>query len=261
MADSASLYRQLLQRDRAIALSLLLGLCALAWWYLLRGAGMDMTAMDHAGMPMAWTPAYAGIIFIMWWVMMLAMMLPSALPMILLYGLISRRLAAQGRVAVPNSLFALGYLSTWGIFSLAATGLQWQLDRLTLLSPMLASRSLWLGGLLLVGAGVWQLTPLKQACLRHCRGPVDFLTRHWRPGPAGAWHMGLLHGLYCLGCCWVLMSLLFYGGIMNLYWIIGLSLYVMLEKFTPPRWPLSRHSGLLLIGWGAGVLSRAAGLI
>lgn len=253
--------RLLLRRDRWFGLGALILFTILAWLYLVDGAGMEMggsqALTDMAGRmatPQPWTPSYALLVFVMWWVMMVAMMLPSAAPMILLFGLVRRRHAERGGGVASTWIFALGYLTVWGAFSLLATGLQWRLDRLAVMSPMMVTTSTVLGGTILLAAGVYQLTPLKDACLRHCRGPVEFLASHWRPGASGAWRMGVEHGLFCLGCCWVLMALLFYGGVMNLYWIIGLTLYVLLEKLLPRGRLLSRLGGLGLIVWGMVVL-------
>ena len=155
--------------------------------------------------------------------MMAAMMLPSAAPILLLFARINRKEKSAGRPFIPTGIFAAGYLVAWGGFSALATGLQWALERLGLLSPMMATTSYWLGGAILLAAGVWQLTPIKGICLRHCRSPMGFLVQSWRPGRGGAFRMGLEHGSFCLGCCWFLMGLLFFGGIMNLFWIIGLA--------------------------------------
>jgi predicted metal-binding membrane protein len=185
--------------------------------------------------------------------MMVAMMLPSAAPMILLYAAVNRKAHERGAPFVPTGVFAVGYLATWGVFSLLAVTLQWGLERTALLSSMMASTSLVLGGLLLIAAGAWQLTPLKHACLKHCRSPLHFLSHHWRKGRGGAFRMGVEHGAFCLGCCWFLMGLLFYGGVMNLYWIVGLAAYVLLEKTVPAGHWLGSAAGVGLIAWG-GVL-------
>jgi len=168
--------------------------------------------------PPIWTPGYAALMFFMWWAMMVAMMLPSSAPMILLFATVNRKQHARAGPFVPPAVFAGAYLVTWGGFSLVAVGLQWTLQRLSWLSPAMASTSSVLGGLLLLAAGLYQLTPIKQACLRHCRHPITFLTSHWRRGTAGAVRMGFEHGAFCVGCCWFLIGLLFVGGIMNLYW-------------------------------------------
>jgi len=205
-------------------------------------------------MPMPWSAGYALLVFFMWWIMMVAMMLPGAAPMILLFARVNRSSRAAGAPTVSTALFALGYLAAWGGFSLLATGAHWLLEQSGFLSPEMASRNRLFGGLLLVAAGVYQMTPWKHACLRHCRGPLDFVTRYWRPGPKGALQMGLRHGALCVGCCWVVMGLLFYGGVMNLYWITGIALLVLLEKILPGGDRLGYLSGGAFIAWGVGVM-------
>jgi predicted metal-binding membrane protein len=267
-----------LERDRLLVILGLVTVIVLAWAYILLGAGMDMSAMDmerhgsgmsaqqdhgkamhgaHAAMlsPAVWTPAYAGLMFVMWWVMMVAMMLPSASPMILLFARIQRSQQAKGAPFVPTSVFAAGYLVVWGGFSVLAAGTQWGLERAGLLSAMLSSTSGLFGGMLLLAAGLYQLTPLKQACLRNCRSPLQFIMHHWRQGSVGAWRMGIAHGVFCLGCCWLLMGLLFVGGVMNLYWIIGLAVFVLLEKTLPAKHWLGALTGMGLFVWGGWLLA------
>lgn len=248
-----------LKRDRAVLVAGLVAIVALAWGWLLAGAGMEMSPVEMTGMagmdgwlmePAVWSPAYAGLIFAMWWIMMVAMMLPGAAPTVLLFARVNRADKAAGSPAVPTALFVAGYLLVWGGFGAAATALQWGLESVRLLSPMLDTTNRWLGGGILIAAGAWQLTPLKAVCLDHCRTPLGFLIGHWRPGRLGALGMGLVHGAYCLGCCWFLMALLFFGGVMNLYWITGLAIYVLLEKTIPHgRW-LSQAAGIALVAWG-----------
>ncbi|MBA3564398.1 MAG: DUF2182 domain-containing protein [Gammaproteobacteria bacterium] len=252
-----SIVESVVRRDRAVVLGGLITVIALAWAWLLAGAGMDMSSpMD---MPMAWTPTYALLMFVMWWIMMIAMMLPSAVPMLLFFAAANRKWRSQGAPFVPTGVFGAGYLLAWSGFSLAATGLQWWLETIGLLSAMeMSSVSVAFGGGLLIAAGIYQLTPLKHACLRQCRSPLEFVTTHWRRGHGGALRMGALHGLYCLGCCWVLMGLLFYGGVMNLYWIIGLAALVLLEKGAPAGHWLGYASGAGLILWGAALLVSLA---
>jgi predicted metal-binding membrane protein len=248
---------RLLKRDRHIVIGGLVFVSVASWLYILTGAGMDMGEMasksggDVMAMKPAWTPAYFGLMLAMWWVMMVAMMLPSAAPMLLLFARVNRKDKAAGSPLMPTGAFATGYLIAWGGFSVLAAGLQWALEAARLMTPMLKTANVWLGAAILVGAGIWQLTPLKTMRLRHCRSPLGFLMNNWRPGRLGALRMGLEHGAYCLGCCWVLMALLFFGGVMNLYWIVGLAIFVLLEKIIPLGHWLGRVAGVVLIGWGA----------
>jgi predicted metal-binding membrane protein len=247
---NASPLEAIVKRDRAVVLGGLGLVILLSWLYILAGAGMDM-AMG----PVAWTPGYAALMLAMWWVMMVAMMLPGAAPMILMFAAVNRKQRAKGQPWVETGVFAAGYLLAWGGFSAAAVALQWGLSTAGLLSPAMATTGAMLGGVLLLAAGVWQMTPLKHACLRHCRSPMHFMLYRWRDGRRGAVAMGLEHGGFCLGCCWVLMALLFYGGVMNLAWIAGLALYVLAEKLLPagPRFAWITGAGLIL--WGAIVLA------
>jgi predicted metal-binding membrane protein len=259
MRAGARLRKALLRRDRWVIAAGLIAIIVLAWSWLLSGAGMEMSAVEMTAMagmdgwlmePAVWTPAYAGLIFAMWWVMMVAMMLPSAAPMLLLFARVHRKAHANAAPWVPAALFAAGYLIAWGGFSLAATALQWGLESARWLSPMLETTSRWLGAGILVAAGLWQLTPLKAKCLGHCRTPLSFLVGRWRAGPVGAVRMGLEHGAFCLGCCWFLMALLFFGGVMNLYWIVGIAVFVLLEKTIPLGHWLARVTGVALVVWG-----------
>lgn len=285
-----SAVERLLKRDRVIVAAALSLIVAASWAYLLAGAGMDMPDSRIASLPMApgasspdpagdiaamlgdaaraiatpagWTPGYAALMFLMWWIMMVAMMIPGAAPVVLLHAALARRSTLRaGASGAPwaTVAFTLGYLAAWGAFSAVAVAFQWGFESAGLLSPrMLDSTSTAFAAGILLLAGAYQLTPLKQACLRHCRGPVAFLTRHWRKGTAGAFGMGLRHGAFCLGCCWALMALLFFGGIMNLYWIVGLALFVMIEKTLPRGVGIGRGAGAALLA-GGGMLLVAAG--
>jgi len=230
-------------------------------------SGLDMTrlalfphlqAESMPGMqpaPFAWASAIA-----MWWVMMIAMMTPSAAPLILLYGRVLRH-AQPGRSGddayAPPALLAAGYLLVWLGFSVGATALQRLLQPSGLISPMMLwSKSAALSAAVLAAAGFYQLSPLKRACLRHCRGPVEFLTTYWRPGPLGALALGLRHGAWCVGCCSVLMALLFVGGLMNLAWIAALTLLVLVEKLAPAGPVVSRIAGVVLLLWAGATLLR-----
>ena len=201
--------------------------------------------------------AYALLLFVMWWTMMMAMMLPSATPAILTFATLNRKFSVRGATAVPLGVFVLGYILIWTVFSAAAVALQLLFQDVIALNMMMAVTSAVVGGALLIAAGLYQLSPLKAACLRKCQSPLLFLGRNWQQGNAGALRMGLLHGLYCLGCCWVLMGLLFYGGVMEVRWIVGLALYVAVEKLVPAGNKLSQFAGLLLVGWGIWFLYSA----
>jgi predicted metal-binding membrane protein len=259
--------KALLRHDRLVLVAALAAIVAMAWGWLLAGAGMEMGAVEMTAMagmdgrlmrPAVWTPPYAALIFSMWWVMMVAMMLPSAAPMLLLFARVNRKDKAAPATLAPTVLFAAGYLLAWGGFCALATALQWSLESARLLSPMLATTSHWLGAGILLAAGFWQLTPFKGLCLRHCRTPLGFLIGSWRAGRFGALRMGLRHGAYCLGCCWFLMALLFFGGVMNLYWITGLAVFVLLEKTIPLGHWLCRAAGIALVAWGAVLATQAA---
>ncbi len=258
----AGLVYGLLRHDRAVVAAGLAAVVAIAWLYLLLGAGLDMDAMGPGGggmmaMAPAWTPGYATLIFLMWAIMMAAMMLPSAAPTILLAAALAGKTAATGRGASRAAAFGLGYLLVWVGFSLAATLLQWGLSRLGMLSPAMASRSTVVAGLILVAAGLYQWTPLKQACLVHCRSPLELLVRYGRMGFRQMVGGGIRHGAFCLGCCWMLMALLFVGGLMNLLWIAGLALLVLIEKTLPWGLWASRLTGVALAIWGMAMLASA----
>lgn len=246
-----------LQRDRVVVLGALLTVVALAWAYLLLGGGVQMEKMDMGGghmmaMPPEWSLGYAAIIFAMWAVMMLAMMLPSAAPVILLAAALDRsRGAGPGR----STLFASGYLIVWFSFSVLATALQWGLDIAGLLSQTMSIANRILAAAVLLAAGIYQWTPLKQTCLTRCRSPIELLVRYWGQGKLGAILAGMRHGLFCLGCCWMLMALLFVGGLMNLAWIAALALLVLIEKTLPWGGRMSRLAGIAFIAWGAGALA------
>ena len=203
--------------------------------------------------PWSWLDAW--LMFLMWAVMMVAMMLPSASPMILLY----QRIACQKmrRPQLSVALFVSGYLLVWTAFSAIATAAQWALREIGLVNDMMVSSNALLSGTLLLTAGAYQLSPLKQTCLKHCQAPFTFIMQHWRSGQKGAFVMGLHHGAYCLGCCWLVMALLFVGGVMNLLWIALLALVVLLEKILPGTW-LAHALGWILIV--AGTWQLWAGL-
>lgn len=258
---------RLARNDTAVVIGAVAVIVFLSALYTIFGLGMQMSAIDMTrmagplGRPMsmgagpAWTPAYALLVFLMWWIMMIAMMTPSAAPMLLLYTAVKRSGPEAPRAARLSLLFLAGYLLAWAAFSVIAATLQFAAETAGLVSGrMMTLRSPGFAGAVLLAAGLYQLTPLKQACLRHCRAPAHFLSAHRRPGATGALRMGAHHGLYCLGCCWALMALLFVGGIMNLYWIAGLALYVLAEKLAPNARLFSRVTGVALIAAGLALL-------
>ena len=242
--------------ERLAVAVILVAVAVLSWIYVLVGADMNLM-MAMTGAPLdssAWVNVAA--VVAAWSAMMLAMMLPSAIPMLLFFHMILQR-RAVANAWVRLSVFALGYLVIWTGFSAVATLVQLALDRLRLLSPAMAVASpLAVGGLILI-SGLYQFTASKHGCLRHCASPLDFIIKHWRSGSNGAFIMGLRHGSYCLGCCWALMALLFAGGMMNLAWIGGLSLYVLVEKALPAHNQPRLASGLALVLWGTMAIWRA----
>ena len=249
-------------RERFIALASLLGVVVLAWLHLWNEAarmepmpmGTTAAAMESMSMQQVWSIDSFLLTFLMWSIMMVGMMLPSVAPTVLIYAGIARKAASDGQYVAAVGWFVIGYLLAWVGFSAAATALQWQLDEAMLLSPMMASSSAAFGASLLIAAGVYQFLPIKDACLTHCRSPVHFISAHWRAGSSGAVRMGLHHGAYCLGCCWVLMGLLFLGGVMNLLWIAAITGFVLLEKLLDfGRWT-SRLSGAAMASAGVWLL-------
>jgi len=230
------------------------GLVALLCWAWIVPMARDMygSMSGPAAWMMTdrWDVTHLALLFAMWVVMMIGMMLPSAAPTLLLYATVLRKTAPAARVHAQVYSFAAGYLAIWSLFSLIATVLQRLFSDMLLLSPMMELQTRTGAGVLLMIAGAYQLTPLKRTCLDSCRGPVEFIMRHWQSGKAGALRMGLTHGVHCLGCCWALMLLLFAGGIMNLWVIAALTLFVLLEKLAPRGAQGGRLSGVLLIALG-----------
>jgi predicted metal-binding membrane protein len=272
-ASGQTLVERLARRDRWIVAAGLALICLLAWCYVLAGSGTGMSvasmttwqfpppvpAATHAP---AWGLAQWIVVLLMWWIMMIAMMVPSAAPMILLFARVYRHAPGRDRAyssIAPTAAFAAGYLLAWLGFSALAAALHWGLERSGLVDHM----SMWstvdaLSGSFLLVAGAWQLSPFKNACLRQCRSPAAFLSAHWRKSRLGAARMGALHGLYCVGCCWSLMLLLFVGGVMNVLWIAALAILVLLEKLHRyGRW-IARGGGVLMVAAGAYLLLNGA---
>ncbi|MER8571988.1 DUF2182 domain-containing protein [Mesorhizobium sp. M1338] len=283
MTDTA--LEAVLRRDRAVVTAALVVIAVLAWAYVLwlaahmvmpgsplpDSAGSDMAGVDMSnmgGMDMgatvapgfrAWASADFAFIFTMWAVMMVGMMTPSVAPMLLLYAGVARKARADGRPIASTGWFFAGYLAVWVVFSIVATGAQWLLARLALLDPSMATDSAILGGLVLIAAGLYQWTPMKGVCLRQCQAPIAFLASHggFRSTPLGALRLGVDHGAYCLGCCWALMALLFVGGVMNVLWIAGIAILVLLEKTVPTGQLIPRVSGALMAAIGTWLVFRA----
>lgn len=237
------------RRERYGAVALMIVVTILGWAFLL------LSPFGASGMPMNanWGIGTVVAVFLMWGVMMAAMMMPSAMPMVLTFVRLASRSTGAGRAAM---LFGLAYLAVWSAFSGLATGIHWGLQASGILSPMMVSRSLGLTAAILLVAGLFQFSPLKASCLTRCRDPMTFLMSEWRSGPAGAWVMGLRHGVFCVGCCWALMGVLFVVGVMNLPWVALIAVLVALEKMAPHGVMVARLNGVAMMA--AGVLTLAS---
>ena len=239
--------------DRAVVVTGLVLITGLSWtymWYLAR----DPMAMCKANM-MPWNAGDLLAMFAMWAVMMVAMMVPSASPMILAFAGVNRKRRQQSLPYVPTGAFLMGYIVTWTGFSAVATLAEEALHSAALLSSMMVATSGVFGGVLLLAAGLFQWMPFKNSCLRHCRSPLGFILTEWREGAWGAFYMGLRHGAYCVGCCWLLMALLFIAGVMNLWWVAAISAFVLIEKLTPAGPVVARVTGVILMLWGVWLLA------
>ena len=244
------------QRDQLLIISSLVVLVLLAWSYLvvLHLNMRDVPSMMSGIHP--WTSGDFFMMFLMWAIMMVAMMVPSAMRSVLIYARIVAEGQSQHALIALTFVFVSGYLVIWTSFSVIATALQWAMEKAALLSPMMVTTSSSLGAALLVAAGIYQLTPLKDNCLKHCQSPVMFMATHYQKGMRGAFRLGLTHGTYCLGCCWLLMSLLFVGGVMNLIWIFAISLFVLVEKLLSPKIKSARITSFAMIIAGTVYLIR-----
>jgi predicted metal-binding membrane protein len=272
MVDST--LEALLRRDRLIVASALGVVAALAWAYVLwLAADMDMGGMNMSGFRMVpagmglmapasapWSAIEFALVFVMWVVMMIGMMAPSAAPMILLYARAGGQQRIVGKPLAATGWFAAGYLLAWTGFSLAATLVQWVLERGALLDARMASANVLLGAVVLIAAGIYQWTPIKNACLAQCQTPFRFLMSHggFRSTIRGCLHLGFLHGIYCVGCCWVLMALLFVVGVMNVLWIALLAVLVLLEKLTPWGQWVARIAGVACIAAGVWMVASSS---
>ena len=249
------------KRDRIAIFAALIGVSGLAWAYIVylwaKMPAMDAGALGMTIQMQSWMLVDFWFMFLMWAIMMVGMMLPSAAPMTLLYAGMVRKAERQGTPMAPTAAFVSGYLTMWCVFSVGATLVQWGLHEAAMLSPIMMANSQFLGAALLIVAGVYQLTPWKMVCLDHCRSPANFISEHWQLGASGAFRLGLHHGAFCLGCCWALMGLLFVGGVMNLLWIAAITIFVFLEKVLPVgvwSFRLGWFAGIGLIGCGVSVL-------
>jgi predicted metal-binding membrane protein len=250
------------RRERTLISTCLVLVALLAWGYLLHLDRQMSSSTEYdrmmremgMNMDMPWTAADVFFTFTMWAVMMVGMMAGSAAPVLLLFGSARRARGAQG-VPLAVLSFGAGYLVVWVAFSAFAALVQWGLHDTAMLSPMMSASSPRLAGAILIGAGLYQLTPIKGACLTHCRSPLGFLMVHWRDGNAGALQMGVRHGAYCLGCCWALMGVLFVVGVMNLVWVAALTAFVLVEKFGPAGARVARVAGAAMIVFGLLVVA------
>jgi predicted metal-binding membrane protein len=252
-------FESLLLRDRWLLGGALALATALCWaWIAPMALDMygDMTGWSAWMMTHEWDATHLALLFAMWIVMMAGMMLPSAAPTLLLYAGVVRKSPMADRATVHVYAFAAGYLVIWTAFSFLATVLQRLLAHLLLLSSMMEAQNRLFGGVLLILAGVYQFTPYKRSCLESCRSPAAFIARHWKRGVSGGFHLGLISGLHCLGCCWALMLLLFVGGVMNLWWIGALTVFVLLEKIAPLGAQGGRLSGFLIVTMGLWNLAQ-----
>ena len=246
----------LVQKDRLAILSSLVLITVLAWAYMFhmawemvgKGMDIDFACLCH------WEPVDLAHMFVMWSMMMVAMMIPSATPMIIIFATVNRQRSNKRGPFIPTWVFVLGYLIVWTVYSALATMVQWGLHTAALLTYALVITSPLLGASLLVAAGVFQWTPFREACMTRCRSPFGFIMTEWREGHRGALIMGLKHGLYCVGCCWMLMVLSFVLGVMNMLWMAVLTAFMVLEKAIDNRW-ISRVAGMILVVWGLWVVA------
>lgn len=246
----------LLRRDRGVVLASLVLIVALAWIYLWRewAAMQAMGGLSMAMPPRELDATAFGLTFLMWSVMMVGMMLPSAAPTILFYAAMVRKNSERGAVLPAAWIFAGGYLLAWTAFSLAVTVLQLVLEEMALVSAMMVSSSRWLSGAIFIAAGIYQWLPAKDACLGKCRQPTQFFMTQWRGGAVGTLRMGVESGAYCVGCCWAIMLLLFTVGVMNLAWVAAIAAFVLTEKLAPGGGVTARIAGVLLATWGLVLL-------
>ncbi len=247
---------RLMSRDRLVIIGGIVSIMFISWAYMLKMASDTGMSVMGAMAPGAagWSVSYGLTVLVMWIVMMIAMMAPSASPMILTYARLGRGSDNQSGSSGHSGLLALGYFAAWSGLSVAATIAQWGLASAGALSPMMVITNTYAGGAILILAGAFQWSPFKLACLRHCRSPIGFFMTEWRDGPGGAFSMGFHHGLYCVGCCWALMAVLFVTGVMNLLWVAAITVFVLLERMVAKGQMLTRISGVMLAAAGLWML-------
>jgi predicted metal-binding membrane protein len=245
-------FENILKKDRVIVLIGLFTILALSWIYTVYLAShMEMMDMKPTIIQIVeWDFSEIFTLFVMWIVMMIAMMIPSATPLILMFSQVNRKRSQRNAPYIPTINFILGYIFIWSGYSIGITLIQYFLHNKALLSPMMISQNNIFGGSILILAGIFQWTPLKNSCLIHCRSPLSFITTQWKEGKFGAFFMGIKHGNYCVGCCWILMALLFVSGVMNLLWISVITLYVLIEKIHPWGNFIGKITGVLLLTGG-----------
>jgi predicted metal-binding membrane protein len=260
--SSSSTAAVLSRRDRLLIPACIVLITLLAWAYLIQldrqnAAGMEhdeMMAAMGMNMEMPWTTGTVLLTFAMWAVMMAGMMMPSALPLLMLFAA-ARTGRDKGGVPVATLMFGFGYLVVWTAFSAGAALAQWGLHQAALLSEAMKSSNAYLSGAILIAAGIYQLTPWKSRCLSQCRSPLGFLMTNWRDGATGALRMGLRHGTWCLGCCWAVMCVLFVVGVMNLVWVAALAAFVLIEKLGPAGAVVARVAGAGMVVLGIAALA------
>ena len=262
MTNNTAISGQLSHKDKKIILTGLFLVAAAGWAYMFYMAW----AMQNMHLVEMWMPPRSGtrpwtgydffMLFFMWFTMMVAMMTPTVVPMITMFATVNKSKKLKQLPYATTWLFLLGYLLAWGVFSIVVSLIQWPLHERGLLDPMMDSRSYLLSGAILIIAGIYQFTPLKDVCLNQCRTPLGFIMTAWKDGNMGALKMGLHHGLFCVGCCWALMLILFAVGVMNMLWVILITIFVLLEKVLPISPTATRMiTGVALIIWGGYWLS------
>ena len=260
--EQINFFTRFLKRDQLFILIGVFALAALSWAYIINLSSMSSnpanSMIESVAMPQMsqWNIKDAMAAAIMWSVMMLAMMLPSAMPMILVFSAVNRKRHSLGNMFVPVWIFVFGYILVWAGFSLVAALIQFGLRNFALISTEIRIINPILSGVVLIAAGAYQFTPIKNVCLKNCQSPLGFIMGNWQEGKLGAFVMGLQHGLYCVGCCWILMLLLFVAGVMNLLWISIIAIFIFMEKLAPLSNLLSRIAGALFVAWGLALITK-----